>query len=153
MGLRGLGVKGLVLLAFAFAVDAASKVDHHTVKMHSSFIKNRNEQDFSDWEKAFQMADHNKDGLVPVKDAVKIFKDHYNLVHHIPKEKGGRGPAAAIHFMDDGSEFEKMVEDMMKWSPEKEMTYKEFIDQLHIYVDIKHKERGSLYDMAGKIFE
>jgi len=33
------------------------------------------------------------------------------------------------------------------------MTYKEFIDQLHIYVDIKHKERGSLYDMAGKIFE
>jgi len=79
MGLRGLGVKGLVLLAFAFAVDAASKVDHHTVKMHSSFIKNRNEQDFSDWEKAFQMADHNKDGLVPVKDAVKIFKDHYNL--------------------------------------------------------------------------
>ncbi len=37
-------------------------------------------------------------------------QDHYNIVHHVPVEAGGRGKAGEIHFMDDGAEFAKMVE-------------------------------------------
>lgn len=44
------------------------------MKMHTSFIKNRSEGDFSEWEKAFLMADMDKDGLIPVHEASRIFK-------------------------------------------------------------------------------
>ena len=41
---------------------------------------------------------------------------------------------------------------MKQWPGSKLMSYDEFLSALHEYVDIKHKERGALYDMAANIF-
>ena len=32
------------------------------------------------------------------------------------------------------------------------MTEEEFMEKMHVYVDLKLKERGSLYDVAANIF-
>lgn len=140
---------GFALALLAHTCSAASKVDHHTVKMHTAFIKNRGDGDFTMWKEAFVTADNDKDGLIPVHEAPRIFKDHYNLVH---MKDSGRGAASEIHYMDDGVEFAKMVMDTKDWQGAKLMTYDEFLDALHEYVAIKHKERGALYDMAASIF-
>ena len=165
------------------------QVDHHTVKMHTSFLQNREDGDFSFWEESFRLADTDRDGLIPVREAPRIFKEHYNLVH---KKDSDRGAAAEIHYMDDGEEFAQMVcasarvcgayhvqpcrnrlghrgvgrrqmmvcdssafaqvLDTRGWDGNKSMLYDDFLKALHEYVDIKHRERGALYDMAASIF-
>jgi len=138
-----------MLLALVSLCDAASKVDHHTVKMHTEFIKNRGDGDFAKWREAWDIADLDKDGVILVQESARVFKDHYNLVH---MKESGRGAAAELHYIDDGAEFAKMVEDTRGWEGSKRMTYDEFLEALHEYVDIKHKERGALYEMAAHIF-
>ena len=60
------------------------QVDHHTVKMHTAFIKNRGEGDFSEWEKAFVAADHDKDGVIQVHEASRIFKVSHRFSRGLP---------------------------------------------------------------------
>ena len=51
-----------------------SQVDHHKVKMHTAFIKNKGDGDFTEWRKAWTMADSDNDDLIPVQEAPRIFK-------------------------------------------------------------------------------
>jgi len=51
-----------------------SQVDHHTVKMHTAFIRNRGDGDFTEWRKAWALADSDNDDLIPVQEAPRIFK-------------------------------------------------------------------------------
>ena len=53
---------------------SVSQVDHHTVKMHTAFIKNKGDGDFTEWRKAWTMADSDNDDLIPVQEAPRIFK-------------------------------------------------------------------------------
>ncbi len=50
------------------------QVDHHTVKLHTAFIKDRKDDDFSKWHEAWLLADHDHDGLIPVQEAARVFK-------------------------------------------------------------------------------
>jgi hypothetical protein len=52
--------------------------------MHTAFIKNRGEGDFSEWEKAFAAADHDKDGVIKVHEASRIFKVHLRFSRALP---------------------------------------------------------------------
>jgi hypothetical protein len=50
------------------------QVDHHTVKLHTAFIKDRKDDDFSKWHEAWLLADHDHDGKIPVQEAARVFK-------------------------------------------------------------------------------
>ena len=51
----------------------------------------------------------------------------------------------------DSSAFAQVL-DTRGWDGNKSMLYDDFLKALHEYVDIKHRERGALYDMAASIF-
>eukprot|EP00281_Chroomonas_sp_CCMP1168_P026498 CAMPEP_0206227070 /NCGR_PEP_ID=MMETSP0047_2-20121206/8429_1 /ASSEMBLY_ACC=CAM_ASM_000192 /TAXON_ID=195065 /ORGANISM="Chroomonas mesostigmatica_cf, Strain CCMP1168" /LENGTH=149 /DNA_ID=CAMNT_0053650201 /DNA_START=51 /DNA_END=500 /DNA_ORIENTATION=+ len=145
---RAMAVSAYLLFLCLAVVDSASKVDHHTVKMHTAFIKARKDEDFSHWKEAFEKADSDKDGKIAVKEVGRVFKEHYNLYH----EEKPRGMAAEMHFMDDANDFIAMVERNEGWADTHQMTEEEFMKHMHTYVDIKLQERGSLYDIAAHIF-
>jgi len=42
--------------------------------MHTAFIKNKGDGDFTEWRKAWTMADSDNDDLIPVQEAPRIFK-------------------------------------------------------------------------------
>lgn len=50
------------------------QVDHHTVKLHTAFIRDRKDDDFSKWNEAWLLADHDHDGKIPVQEAARVFK-------------------------------------------------------------------------------
>ena len=50
------------------------QVDHHTVKMHTRFLKDRKDNDFSKWHEAWMQADHDHDGKILVQEAARVFK-------------------------------------------------------------------------------
>ena len=51
----------------------------------------------------------------------------------------------------DSSAFAQVL-DTRGWDGNKSMLYDDFLKALHEFVDIKHRERGALYDMAASIF-
>jgi len=42
--------------------------------MHTAFIRNRGDGDFTEWRKAWALADSDNDDLIPVQEAPRIFK-------------------------------------------------------------------------------
>ncbi len=42
------------------------QVNHHTVRMHTAFIKARDSDNFEHWEDSWKKCDVDKDGLVPL---------------------------------------------------------------------------------------
>ena len=79
-------------------------------------------------------------------------QDHYNLVHHVPVEAGGRGKAGEIHFMDDGAEFAKMVERerQPETAREGERESKREIDRERQRKRERERERKRGLEMAGR---
>jgi hypothetical protein len=54
--------------------------------------------------------------------------------------------------MQDAQDFLDMVSSNDGWEGARLMSEKEFMDKMHIFVDLKLEERGALYDMAAHIF-
>jgi hypothetical protein len=54
--------------------------------------------------------------------------------------------------MQDAQEFLEMVTTNDGWEGARLMTLQEFMDKMHVFVDLKLKERGALYEMAAHIF-
>ena len=48
------------------ALNFFVQVNHHTVRMHTAFIKARDSENFEHWEDAWKKCDIDKDGLVPL---------------------------------------------------------------------------------------
>ena len=57
-----------------------------------------------------------------------------------------------VHFAQDAAEFVTMVSSGDGWGPATQMTEAEFLTKMHDFVDLKHQERGALYEMAAHIF-
>jgi hypothetical protein len=52
--------------------DLLHQVDHHTVKMHTAFIKARNTDNFDHWEDAWSVCDTDRDGMIPLSVSDKF---------------------------------------------------------------------------------
>ena len=139
------------LLLSAGAAQAALSVSPHSLKLHHEWNRAAAAEDWSNWQRAFEAADANKDGRLEAAEVHTVFVEHHNLVARDEKHHPAGGEAEHSHFE---KEFELFVEHHTTKgsSLDHGITWEDFRVLMESHMSKQEEERRVLLEQTRTIF-
>jgi hypothetical protein len=144
-------MRRLLLLAQLSCAFAAIAVSPHSLKMHHEWDKAVAANEWSRWQKAFDRADQNRDGMIKIADVHTVFVEHHNLAHDSEEVHPAGGAADHDDYEGEFRNFQRHCTEAGR-SDNELISFSEFRRLMEGNMAALAEQRGALLQHSKHIF-